>query len=149
MSKDFYKDNAIGKEGENQIIRDIKNKYPDAVIEQAPERKFSSYDIKVKQQDKPDITIEVKKDEKAKETGNLFIETEMSNASGVFEDTGLTVTESNYWVVIVGKKKYWFKTEELRKLVKDYERKQIQVDSGKLARCYLIPIKDLGERYEY
>lgn len=143
MSKDFNKDNQKGKEGEKQIINLIKNKYKSATIEQAPNEKFTDYDIKVIYKNNEETTLEVKNDDRAKDTNNLFIETEMQNAYQQFELSGLSVTKADWWVHIVGDRIFLFRTKELKEFLQDYELREITVDSGKKGKCYLVPMEEM------
>ena len=68
----FYADLKDGKQTENDVLSIIKKKYPKSYI---IEGYFKDYDIYIPEKD---MGIEVKKDVKSQETGNLVIEVEFN-----------------------------------------------------------------------
>ena len=67
MESSFYTDLKDGKQTENDVLTIIKKKYTKSYI---IEGYFKDYDIYIPE---TNIGVEVKKDEKSKETGNYLI----------------------------------------------------------------------------
>jgi hypothetical protein len=132
--KQFAEDLARGQDNEKRIAQIIKKKYPYArtIIRDGY---FKAWDIKV---ENPDTTVEVKQDDRAKETGNLIFETEMEG-----KPSGITTTKAEWWVQTVADKDYWFSVEELREFLAKYPIVKRKIKGGLTGRCHLVPINHI------
>ena len=101
----FYEDLKDGKETENNVLAIIKKKYPKSYI---IEGYFKDYDIYVPEKN---MGIEVKKDVKSQETGNLVIEVEFNG-----KPSALSVTKADYWVFYDGDNYIWITPKMLKDL---------------------------------
>ena len=126
----FKKDLKAGKIVEEEVCSIIKAKYPKAYV---IDGYCPGYDIVVPE---IDLKVEVKRDEKSHFTGNYVVETEFDG-----KPSGLTTTESEWWV-FVDKEVFIFITiESLRYLVGDYkEVKFIGKGDTQEKKAYLIPV---------
>lgn len=91
----FKEDLQRGKQIENYVLKQIRLIFPSATI---IENKFKYYDIFIPEIEK----IEVKCDEKSKQTGNILIELFMFN-----QPSGLLTTKADYWVFFTGDRFIW------------------------------------------
>ena len=84
---EFKKALLDGKKSEKTVLNIIQKKYPNAFIKSGYHKE---YDINI-----PEIsqTVEVKKDFKSQETGNIVVEIEMNG-----EPSGLSTTTADWWV---------------------------------------------------
>ncbi len=87
---DFKESLKQGIELEKEFLAIIQKKYPCATLINA----FKGYDIWI-----PEISIgiEIKRDLKSKETGNILVEIEFNN-----KPSALMTTTAQYWVFYVG-----------------------------------------------
>lgn len=116
-SKDyFYEDLNVGEAIEYEILKKIQNgqtpfkeKYPKAY---KPKVWTKEYDLIIPEINK---TVEVKQDFKAKDTNNIVVEIEFGG-----NPSGLSVTNSDYWVITDGYWIYWIELEKLKKCVDDF-----------------------------
>ena len=86
----FQRDLTRGIQVENMLLDILKRKYPASTLVNA----FKGYDIWI-----PEIhkSIEVKYDEKSKETGNIVVEIEFNG-----KPSALMTTTADYWVFYDG-----------------------------------------------
>ena len=105
MIDTFYKDLKDGKQTENDVLSIIKKKYPKSYI---IEGYFKDYDIYVPEKN---MGIEVKKDVKSQETGNLVVEVEFNG-----KPSALSVTKADYWVFYDGDSYIWITPKMLKDL---------------------------------
>ena len=101
----FYADLKDGKQTENDVLTIIKKKYPKSYI---IEGYFKDYDIYVPEKN---MGIEVKKDVKSQETGNLVIEVEFNG-----KPSALSVTKADYCVFYDGDNYIWITPKMLKDL---------------------------------
>jgi hypothetical protein len=81
-------------------------------------------------------TVEVKRDRRWKETGNLYIETRcFYQRSQAWEPSGLSVTEAGYWAFVIEESILLIPTEILKSAVGNY---------GKQIRCSIPPNESEG-----
>ena len=104
----FYEDLKDGKETENNVLAIIKKKYPKSYI---IEGYFKDYDIYVPEKY---MGIEVKKDVKSQETGNLVIEVEFNG-----KPSALSTTKADYWVFYDGDNYIWITPTMLKDLTEN------------------------------
>ena len=123
---------AEGKKSEKIIEKLIQIKYPQA------KRKtgyFKPRDIKVPE---IDSTVEVKRDFKSQETGNLVIETFMNG-----NPSGLASTEADWWVFHPEEDQLiWIKPDLIKDMILKHGFKQVEfIGSGdeKPKKAYLVP----------
>ena len=88
----FNEDLEVGIAVEQKLVNILLKKYPSTTLV----TKFKGYDIWIPELHK---SIEVKFDEKSKQTGNIVIEIEMYD-----KPSGLLSTTADYWVFYDGDK---------------------------------------------
>jgi len=111
-----------GSSAEDEVLGIIQKKYPRA---HRIKGYFKGYDIYVPE---TDDKIEVKRDTRAIETGNFFVET-------MYDDkpSGIETTESTWWVWVDDKLIIWIQTEALKHLIQG--KKEITFEAnGKKSR---------------
>ena len=92
----FLNDLNTGRKYENQILQNIKLKYPCSSL---IDKHFKDYDIFIPE---TNVKIEVKCDFRSKDTGNIVIELFMFN-----KPSALLVTKANYWIIYTGDEYLW------------------------------------------
>jgi len=92
----FLNDLNTGRKYENQILQNIKLKYPCSFL---IDKHFKDYDIFIPE---TNVKIEVKCDFRSKDTGNIVIELFMFN-----KPSALLVTKANYWIIYTGDEYLW------------------------------------------
>ncbi len=130
MVEDFKKDLERGKYHEIYVLNKIQKKYKQAYI---VDGYFKEYDIFIPELD---FGIEIKFDERSKQTGNIIIETESND-----KPSGISTTKAKYWVIYDGRHYNWFLTKNLQKCVKENLLKEYKfVCKGdiKTKKAYLI-----------
>ena len=132
----FYEDLKDGKETENNVLAIIKKKYPKSYI---IEGYFKDYDIYVPEKN---MGIEVKKDVKSQETGNLVIEVEFNG-----KPSALSTTKADYWVFYDGDNYIWITPTMLKDLTESCGHAVEFIGKGdtKPKKAYLMP-KSLVKR---
>ena len=132
----FYEDLKDGKETENNVLAIIKKKYPKSYI---IEGYFKDYDIYVPEKN---MGIEVKKDVKSQETGNLVIEVEFNG-----KPSALSTTKADYWVFYDGDNYIWITPTMLKDLTETCGHAVEFIGNGdtKPKKAYLMP-KSLVKR---
>ena len=129
MISTFKNDLKIGKSVEEKILNKIKKKYPKAYI---VEGYFKDYDISVPE---TSFGIEVKYDEKSKETGNYVIEVEFNG-----KPSALSTTKAEYWVICDEESESWIKPSKIKESVKNLPiREFIGKGDTKSKKAYLCP----------
>ena len=126
----FYKDLIKGESIEQELLNKIQLKYPNAY---KVEGYFKEYDLYVPEINK---SIEVKSDEKSKETGNIVVEIEFNN-----KPSALSTTKADYWVWWDGFQYTWFTPEDIRRCIKETSqslRRFIGSGEIKSKKAYLI-----------
>ena len=130
MVEDFKADLERGKIHELYVLNKIKKKYKQAYI---VDGYFKEYDIFIPELN---LGVEVKFDERSKETGNIIIETESAG-----KRSGISTTKAKYWVIYDGRNYNWFLTDTIRKCIKEYdfkEREFVCRGDTKTKKAYLI-----------
>ena len=125
-----------GKKSEEAILYIIKQKYPTAYI---IDGYYKYYDIFIPEKN---LGIEVKKDVKSQETGNLVIEVEFNGYP-----SALSTTRADYWVFDDGESYIWIEPSKLRSIVHNFGQIREFVGKGdtRAKKAHLIPkhiIKD-------
>ena len=105
--KNFRNDLAIGNSSEDAVCAKINKKYPKAHVIKGY---CKGYDIYVPETNKK---VEVKQDKKSNYTNNIVVEIEMPPGT----PSGLSTTESDYWVFDDGEIYMWITPETLRQIV--------------------------------
>ena len=126
----FDEDYKRGRKVEETILNAIKNKYPEAYIQ---EGYFKDWDIFI-----PELKfgIEVKYDIESIQTGNYLIETKDNG-----KPSGLTTSKAKYWVIYDGDSYLWLLTENIKKCIADNNLKKITYspkEDKKTKEGYLI-----------
>ena len=136
MISTFKNDLKIGKSVEEKILNKIKKKYPKAYI---IDGYFKDYDIYVPEKN---MGIEVKKDVKSQETGNLVIEVELNG-----KPSALSTTKADYWVFYDGDNYIWITPTMLKDLTESCGNVVEFIGKGdtKSKKAYLMP-KSLVKR---
>ena len=104
----FHRDLKRGEQIENNLLNQIRNKYPKAY---KVDGYFKDYDLYVPEVNK---SIEVKSDEKSKYTGNILVEVEFDN-----KPSALSTTKADYWVWWDGLEFTWFTPDDIRRCIKE------------------------------
>ena len=133
---DFQESLVVGLELETKVLNMIRKKYPCATLIQA----FKGYDIWIPETNEG---VEVKRDVKSTETGNLVVEIEMNG-----KPSALFTTKASWWVFHDGEMFAWIRPLELMKLIMLGNYKWAEfVGNGdtKSKKAYLIP---KGEIYK-
>ena len=110
-SKNFKESLSIGNSVEDIVCAKIKKKYPKAYVKKGY---CKEYDIYVPEIDKK---VEVKQDKKSNYTHNIVVEIEMPPGT----PSGLSTTESDYWVFDDGETYIWITPDTLRQVVKPFK----------------------------
>ena len=105
--KNFKDSLVIGHSSEDAVCAKINKKYPKAFVKPGY---CKEYDIYVPEIDKK---IEVKQDKKSNFTNNIVVEIEMPPGT----PSGLSTTESDYWVFDDGEIYIWITPDTLRQIV--------------------------------
>lgn len=112
-----FKNNKFKKFGdfvEDEVLKEIKKKFPLACNINKEGVKNKKYDIKIPETNK---TIEVKVDYISAGTGNILVE-----VVGWDGNSGLTTTEADYWVFITGFRKIWITPLELYRFIETHPK---------------------------
>jgi len=118
----ILKDMADGDEAEQKVILLLRDCGFTAIKNIDPKTR-SFWDIEFGDMGH---TIEVKNDRYALKSGNIAVE--IFNPKSM-KPSGLTITQADYWVFIVGEEIWLTKTETLRKFVNDEKPHRI-IDAG-------------------
>ena len=105
--KNFKDSLVIGHSSEDAVCAKINKKYPKAYVKPGY---CKEYDIYVPEIDKK---VEVKQDKKSNFTNNIVVEIEMPPGT----PSGLSTTETDYWVFDDGEIYMWITPEILRQIV--------------------------------
>ena len=123
-----------GKKSEEIVLNIVQKKYPKAFIKSGYHKE---YDIEIPEIDQ---TIEVKKDFKSQETGNIVVEIEMNG-----KPSALLTTTANWWVIHISPEDLiWITPETIKEMLEFEEFDTVEFigkgdDVSKIA--YLIPKK--------
>ena len=95
-------------------------------------------------------TIEVKKDMKWLETGNIYVETEcFFQTSQEYEPSGLSVTKATHWAFVLADMVLILPTEDLKEVVR-VEGHPISTNiEPNPTKGFLIKVDDIIRRYRY
>ena len=101
---------------------------------------YKYYDIFVPEKN---IGVEVKKDVKSQETGNLVIEVEFNGYP-----SALSTSRADYWVFDDGESYIWIETDRLRHICREFKQIRTFVGKGdtKEKKAYLMP-KNIIKEY--
>ncbi len=89
-------------------------------------------------------TVEVKRDRRWHETGNVYIEVECwYNASQSWEPSGLSVSEASHWAFVLEQSVFIVPTYVLRETVKKHGRQITCEIPPNRSKGFLIKIEDL------
>jgi len=133
---EFKDSKKVGDIIEEEILKIIKRKYPEAYIDDRG-KKFSDWDIFI-----PELNegIEIKGDYMSQRTGNLVVEVEMYG-----RPSALSVTKAKYWIFVEGNRLIWIKPIEIYRFIEQrgYSRAVFTGDGDtKMKKAYLISHKD-------
>ena len=126
-----------GKKSEEAILSIVQKKYPTAEIIQGY---YKYYDIFVPEKN---ISIEVKKDVKSQETGNIVVEVEFNGYP-----SALSTTRADYWVFDDGECYIWIEADKLRYICRLFKEIRTFIGNGdtKPKKAHLIP-KGIIKKY--
>lgn len=95
-------------------------------------------------------TIEVKRDIKWIQTGNIYVETEcFYQTSGQWEASGLSVTKASHWAFVLADMVLILPTEHLKEVV-EIEGHPIKTEiEPNPTKGYLIKIDQIVRKYRY
>ncbi len=108
MKQTFHRDLKIGKKYEQVVLDSVKEKYPQAYIEDGYCKDWDIYIPELK------LGVEVKSDKKSMHTGNIVIEIEFNN-----KPSALTTTKAKYWVIYDGYDYNWFLVNDIKRCIKE------------------------------
>lgn len=108
MKQTFDRDLKIGKKYEQVILNSVKEKYPQAYIEDGYCKDWDIYIPELK------LGIEVKSDKKSMHTGNIVIEIQFNN-----KPSALSTTKAKYWVIYDGYDYNWFLVNDIKRCIED------------------------------
>jgi hypothetical protein len=84
--------------------------------------------------------VEVKRDLRAPETGNVAIETAYRG-----QPSGILVSKAAWWAIVVGDVGYIVKTDLLRRFVLSHRFREVAAGDEQLATVRLVPVPKLAE----
>lgn len=90
-------------------------------------------------------TVEVKRDLKWHQTGNVYIEVQCKSRAGDWYASGLSTTKAAYWAFVLQDAVFLVKTDTLIQTVKNKGRRITCDIEPNPSRGYLITIEDLLE----
>ena len=125
---------ADGKGSERIVLHIIKKKYSTAFIRDGYSKE---YDIAIPEIDK---TIEVKKDFKSQETGNIVIETSMNG-----QHSGLSTTQADWWVFHPEPTELiWITPETIKDMIdiENYKEVEFTGDGDKASKTAYLFLKE-------
>lgn len=133
----FKKDLIVGHQVEAEVLDMIQEKYPKA---SRMEGYFKDYDIYIPEIEK---SVEVKRDYKSKDTGNLVVEITFNG-----KPSALMTTKADYWIFVLPDRYIWTTPDNIKKAIGNYGKDPARFkgrgdDSYKFA--WLIPIKFIEE----
>lgn len=108
MKQTFDRDLKIGKKYEQVILNSVKEKYPQAYIEDGYCKDWDIYIPELK------LGVEVKSDKKSMHTGNIVIEIQFNN-----KPSALSTTKAKYWVIYDGYDYNWFLVNDIKRCIED------------------------------
>jgi hypothetical protein len=108
MKQTFDRDLKIGKKYEQVVLDSVKEKYPQAYIEDGYCKDWDIYIPELK------LGVEVKSDKKSMHTGNIVIEIQFNN-----KPSALSTTKAKYWVIYDGYHYNWFLVNDIKKCIED------------------------------
>ena len=119
-----------GQKSEQAILSIIQKKYPTAEMMKGY---YKYYDIFVSEKN---IGVEVKKDVKSQETGNLVVEVEFNGYP-----SALSTSRADYWVFDDGECYIWIEIDKLRYICREFKQIRTFVGNGdtKPKKAHLIP----------
>ena len=134
-NSNFRTDLAKSIEAEDYTINKLKPMYP---LVHRIEGNHKEYDIIIPEVDE---TIEVKRDLRAKETGNVYIEYESRNKL-----SGIETTTADWWFIYYEmdlSKCVCIRTEELKSLISEINPRKVPGGDKNTSWGYLIKLKDI------
>jgi len=108
MKQTFDRDLKIGKKYEQVVLNSVKEKYPQAYIEDGYCKDWDIYIPELK------LGVEVKSDKKSMHTGNIVIEIQFNN-----KPSALSTTKAKYWVIYDGYDYNWFLVNDIKRCIED------------------------------
>ena len=95
-------------------------------------------------------SVEVKRDIKWLETGNIYVETEcFYQTSGQWEPSGLSVTKATHWAFVLGESVLLLPTDDLRKVVEvEGIAKETNIQPNP-TRGFLVTPEKIFRMYQY
>jgi hypothetical protein len=108
MKQTFHRDLKIGKKYEQVVLDSVKEKYPQAYIEDGYCKDWDIYIPELK------LGVEVKSDKKSMHTGNIVIEIQFNN-----KPSALSTTKAKYWVIYDGYDYNWFLVNDIKRCIED------------------------------
>ena len=108
MKQTFHRDLKIGKKYEQVVLDSVKEKYPQAYIEDGYCKDWDIYIPELK------LGVEVKSDKKSMHTGNIVIEIEFNN-----KPSALSTTKAKYWVIYDGYDYNSFLVNDIKRCIEE------------------------------
>jgi hypothetical protein len=138
MINQFLLDLERGKKEEKKVYHYFLRKYPKTVIYNGYKKE---YDILVNGV----CGIEVKFDERSKNTGNFFIESYFNN-----KKSGINSTLAKLWVISNGEKYFFINTKQIKNFIKEKNLKLLKtILQGIEVKFYLLSIIEIEQYGKY
>lgn len=98
---------------EDKVAKSLLSMKPDYVRVEHDDRKQKGFDLEFIRPNRSNLKIEVKEDLMFSKTGNVAVETRSRG-----KDSGITTTESEWWVYALSDEYYIIHVDNLKKLLK-------------------------------
>ena len=108
---------------EDKVVVSLLSMRPDYRQVKHDDRKNKGFDLEFERDGRDNLKIEVKEDLLYSKTGNVAVEYRSRG-----KDSGITTTESEWWIYVLGDEYYICSVQSLRYLCKNHSRKVIGGD---------------------
>lgn len=108
---------------EDNVAKSLLSMKPDYVRVHHDDRKQKGFDLEFIRPNRSNLKIEVKEDLMFSKTGNVAVETRSRG-----KDSGITTTESEWWVYVLGDEYYICPVQNLRYLCDRHSRSVVGGD---------------------
>jgi len=95
------------------------------------------------------LTVEVKRDLRWKDTGNLYIESQYWSKTGLWCDSGISITKAAYWAFVLQGSVLIVPTEVLKNVISLWGKPIDCIIPPNPSRGYLVQPEDLLEMMKF
>ena len=95
------------------------------------------------------LTVEVKRDLRWKDTGNLYIESQYWSKTGVWVESGISITKAAYWAFVLQGSVLIVPTDVLKNVVSLWGKPIDCIIPPNPSRGYLVQPEDLLEMMKF